>query len=219
MDLMDWQYDTTFRFLDLPPELRNEIYEFYLSDSNNDQHHLEISNWKTLAPDPAITAVSTQIRSESLGYFTSAFLDFFKNHGWYLDLAIRLRDYGLRERILYTLHSLPKSVCIRELQFSIKSFRCHRRGWGYPVIMSVSVSETTGKPEWSFRILNNPNRVAVLLLQAWVDRLNPRATAHGISLTTGFSKDLNVGNCAQVVVGKLGKNDNLFDDLAQFFVD
>lgn len=228
MDLMDWQYDRTFRFLDLPPELRNEIYKFYLSDPNIEHHQLEISHWKSFAPDPSITAVSTQIRSESIGYFHSAFTDFFKNHGWYLELTTSMKADPIRSQILSTLHSLPKAAMIRELQFSIPSLQCScGRGRGNPVVISVHIDPASevdkgpGKPEWAFRVLNNahqPHRLAIVLLQMWVDRFEARARDFGVSLTNGYSADLNVENCARVVLGKLFPGDKSFDGLAKLFV-
>ena len=214
MDPMDWEYDSYFRFLDLPPELRNLIYRFYFQDNNQD-HQLDISKWQQLAPSPAIPAVSKQVRSECSGYFTSYFSNFFKTHDWYLQLSASLRQDDVRDALLSTLHAVPKKAPIRELQFSITSFRCGRRGWRLPVIMSVSIDES-GKTQWNFRILGNPNPFAIVLVRAWLDKLNQRAEVYGIKLTEDGC--LCVGNCVQVFMGRMHRDDDHFDDLSRFFV-
>jgi hypothetical protein len=56
---------TSFRFLDLPPELRNQIYSFVLRDS---QVILSPGTKKTTGY-PVITKVSRQIRNEALELF------------------------------------------------------------------------------------------------------------------------------------------------------
>ncbi|KAF7198520.1 hypothetical protein HII31_00259 [Pseudocercospora fuligena] len=60
---------TVFRLLDLPPELRNRIYEYVVVEENilipSICHHRE----RTYAVQPAITKVNRQIRDESLSVF------------------------------------------------------------------------------------------------------------------------------------------------------
>jgi hypothetical protein len=215
MDSMDWDYDLVFRFLDLPPELRNLIYQLYLQDNNQD-HQLDITKWPHLAPSSAIIAVSKQVRSESLGYFTTSLSNFFNTHDWYLPLSTSLRQDHERDTLLSTLHAVPKKAAIRELQFSITSFRCSRRGWPIPVVISVSVDDESWKPVWNFRILGNPNAFAIVLVQAWLDKLNQRAERYGIKLIKGGV--LNVGNCVQVFMGKMCRDDDHFENLSMFFV-
>jgi hypothetical protein len=219
MDPMDWEYSSPpFRFLDLPPELRNTIYQYYLQDVHD--YQLDITKWRGLVPSPSITAVSRQIRSEALGYYTPALSDIWKNHFWYLELTPSLREDDVREAVLSTVHAVPKTACIQELQFSAKKFKYPRR---HPIsfIMGVTI-DGDGKAKWSFRALDRPPVFTLFVLQAWLSKLDQRAEMHRISLTSvgdasgEASACLNVGNCVQVVMGKLHKDDWHFDDVAMF---
>ena len=213
MDPMDWEYDSPpFRFLDLPPELRNTIYQYHLQDTH--EYQLDITQWKALVPSPSITAVSRQVRSEILGYYTPALSDFWKNHFWYLELSASLREDDAREAVLSTLHAVPKTACIRELQLAAKAFKYPRRD-SIPLVMGVTVEK--GKAKWGIRALNSPSVYLIFVLQAWLSRLDRRAETYHISLMSdGAAACLNVGNCVQVVMGRLHKEDWHFDDVAMF---
>jgi hypothetical protein len=219
MDPMDWEFSSPpFRFLDLPPELRNTIYQYYLQDSHD--YQLDITKWREFVPSPSITAVSRQVRQEVISYYTPALSDFWKNHFWYLELTASLREDDVREAVLSTMHAVPKTASIRELQFSTKKFR-HPRRDPISFIMGVTI-DGDGRARWSFRALDRPPVFMLFVLQAWLSKLDQRAEAHHISLTSvgdtsaGASARLNVGNCVQVVMGKLHKDDWHFDDVAMF---
>ncbi|KAK7987186.1 hypothetical protein PG996_006213 [Apiospora saccharicola] len=59
-----------FRFLDLPPELRNEIYYFALGEHQTSSEPYGPTTCTALAP-PALTRTNRQIRNETLGLYYS----------------------------------------------------------------------------------------------------------------------------------------------------
>lgn len=67
-----------FRLLDLPPELRNRIYEHTLEDQA--PHELDVFTYRTHVPEPAITAVSRQLRKETIGLLQEATRHFWDSH-------------------------------------------------------------------------------------------------------------------------------------------
>lgn len=210
---MEWVYDHTFRFFDLPPELRNMIYKCYLEDHH--EYQLDISQWQRFAPYPAVLAVSRQMHSEFVGFYKAALSDFFTNHFWYCPLTASLREDDVRNSVLSTIHAIPKTASIREIQFSATSFKYNPRRWPIALIISVTV-DVDGKVQWTFRALNRPPWTPIFFIQAWLNKLEERKKAYGVTLTQG-SADLNVGNCIQVMMGKFYTDDDHFDELAVFF--
>ncbi|KAK8121851.1 hypothetical protein PG984_010521 [Apiospora sp. TS-2023a] len=59
-----------FRFLDLPPEIRNEIYYFALGEHQTSSEPYGPTTCTALAP-PALTRTNRQIRNETLGLYYS----------------------------------------------------------------------------------------------------------------------------------------------------
>lgn len=79
--------DRPFRFLDLPPELRNRIYDFTFAD--NAPENVKLFSMKGQVPSPAITVTSRQVRNESLLLYTEAIDCFYGAHVLQIDIDLR----------------------------------------------------------------------------------------------------------------------------------
>lgn len=76
----------TFRFRDLPREMRDRVYELYFEIPNQ----IEIFSVKAKRPNPNITAVSRQVREETLKLFQAAERRFWANSVFYADCTMNL---------------------------------------------------------------------------------------------------------------------------------
>ncbi|KAK4544005.1 hypothetical protein LTR36_004779 [Oleoguttula mirabilis] len=97
-----------FRFLDLPPELRNRVYH-YVFEGRSQQDIELFAEAKSFAPHMAVTAVSQQLRTESQGLYVIALKDFWTTHHFY----IRIR--GQERPRLSDLLSQAKQIPVRGL--------------------------------------------------------------------------------------------------------
>ena len=210
MDPMDWEYDTLpFRLLDLPPELRNLAYEYMVEDEHD--YQLDLTMWKAFVPDPWITAVSRQVRAEVMGFYKPALVDFWKTHFWYVELGSKLKNDGVRESVLSALHAMPKAASIREVQFLARSWMWSKFRAPIEVVVGINVGDD-GKARWSYDAFKNPSPLTLVYLRGWTTRLSYRATSHRIYLVDDAATCLRVGNCAQVLLGKMHKGDLFFEE-------
>jgi len=100
-----------FRLLDLPPELRNRIYTCIIEDITMPPS-TDVFSALQFLPDPTITAVSRQIRSESLGLFRQATTEFWSTHNFYLTIHRQISAQHLRFMLDMVAHPTWAS-CIR----------------------------------------------------------------------------------------------------------
>lgn len=77
--------DTAFRFMDLPPELRNNVYDL-MFEQHASKAPIELSTLPAEMPSDAITRVSKQLRKESLGYYQPAVPEFWRLNAFTLDI-------------------------------------------------------------------------------------------------------------------------------------
>ncbi|KAK4543985.1 hypothetical protein LTR36_004759 [Oleoguttula mirabilis] len=131
-----------FRFLDLPPELRNRVYTFHLATAANDGKIYDLTSLK----EPAIAAVSQLVRQESLPiFFTEAAFELYvgadvdPRPGWTGTIQpyspIKAKYAGtltLRPRVLRRIRSsLQEAVILRDV--TLKAVDCaviqHRAYW------------------------------------------------------------------------------------------
>ncbi|KAK4543944.1 hypothetical protein LTR36_004718 [Oleoguttula mirabilis] len=76
-----------FRFLDLPPELRDEIYSCVFEDhARSDINLLDV---RKALPDRTITLLSHQVRAESAGLYRQACGDFWQEHNFFIPIELR----------------------------------------------------------------------------------------------------------------------------------
>lgn len=221
MDHMDWEYTSPLRnpplrFLNLPPELRNLVYKYLLEDEH--EYELDLTMWKACVPNPSTTAVSRQVREEVMGFYKPALVDFWKKHFWYVELRSGLRNSDVRESVLSALHAVPKTAPIREVQFLARSWSWSGRRAPIPVIVGVAVADD-GEAHWSFRAFESPSASTLFLLQDWMARLKDKAALHKIYLVDDAGTCLRVGNCGQVLLGKMHKHDLLFEELIRCLRD
>lgn len=90
--------EDVFRFLDLPPELRNRVYDFIFEDLAPDI--IDIFAAKAAAPSPAITAVSTQLRNETIELFHEASRIFWTKHQLSLEIGTEILESECREQLM-----------------------------------------------------------------------------------------------------------------------
>ena len=120
---MDTAPDTTqqiFRFLDLPPQLRNHVYE--LATDASWYEGVDLRRWRLQAPPHAITAVSRQVRAESLGIYHEAFRKFCYANSIRIVMDISdVLDSQQQSVILKHCNSMP-SLGIRTVRFVVSGF-------------------------------------------------------------------------------------------------
>lgn len=68
-----------FRFLDLPAELRNEVYKYAFADTH-DASKISLRTFRQKLPKPCLTQVSKQVRGEVLQLHEKACGEFFATH-------------------------------------------------------------------------------------------------------------------------------------------
>ena len=104
-----------FRFLDLPPELRNNIYSRLLEDSSPSS--VDLLNYNAHVQARSILATCKQIRQELSTLLTKAQLSFWKHHSWTINFDERILDSMYRDYIMSRCEALPKSARIKHLIF------------------------------------------------------------------------------------------------------
>jgi hypothetical protein len=87
-----------------------------------------------------------------------------------------------------------------------------------PVIIGVAVDDD-GQARWKFEAFNSPSALTLIYLQNWMTRLDRRAASHKIYLVDDAATRLRVGNCAQVFLGKMHKDDFFFEEIAMCLRD
>ena len=179
-------------------------------------YQIDLTVWKAYVPDPWVTAVSRQVRVEVMGFYKPALVDFWKNHFWYIELSPCLRHDEVRERALATMHAVPKEAPIREVQFVARSWMWSRFNAPARVIFGVAVGDD-GQARWKFEALKSPSALTVLHLQSCMRRLGHRADR--VYLVDEAAAHLRVGSCAQVLMGKMHKNDVFFEEIARCLRD
>lgn len=100
------------RFLDLPGEIRNHIYEFIFEDFN--PPNIDISNIVKAYPSSKITQTCKQINFETKALHRDAVIRFWQTHDFYVDLRI-YEPHFRKENISY---SLEKDVFVSRLSKS-----------------------------------------------------------------------------------------------------
>lgn len=111
-----------FRFLDLPPELRDRVYNCAFEDASATS--LELHRYGSYVPEPTITAVCHLIRSESEGLLRKAQSKFWKHHHWSIPFDKTILDSSSRDDLMRSYDILPKSARVQILVFQLKFERC-----------------------------------------------------------------------------------------------
>ena len=116
MDAMN--YSKTFRFLDLPAELRNRIYSIVFEHAN--EHPVELCHAQSSQPEWAVTLVSHQLRNESYRLYKRAKMTYWQSHDFIVAMDHRGSRIRLRETQSETL-ALPFANKIQNLSFILQS--------------------------------------------------------------------------------------------------
>lgn len=95
-----------FRFLDLPPELKNAIYSCYLEDAS--PYGIDILATRACLPDPAITAVCRRVRHEALGLHKEAVKTFCANHNFEVSFDTTTTDDNTELQIMRVMREHSK---------------------------------------------------------------------------------------------------------------
>ena len=114
-----------FRFLELPPELRNRIYYFVFDD--NSDYTLNLRDAPKLFPKFAITATSRQIHKESFWLLERAKKTFWKAHSLTLFIGRSTSTYMDKMIVLKACAKLPADANIHYMSFEV-SYSMNRPG-------------------------------------------------------------------------------------------
>ena len=172
---------TSFRFLDLPAELRNEIYKFVLGDC--DRHKLRdqrtVPQPKVSFGYPPITKISRQIRAEALPIFYASSVFIFDSDKTGMQVATTLQRWmaevageqvrhltsvsvGLEIKYSGTTHQVMKG----EVQFTYTAKTGLRVR--YPDNLTASsktkLDELIGSTEKLAKVFGTPNDGRTMLL-------------------------------------------------------
>lgn len=115
------EIDNRSRFLELPAELRNTVYELLFEDDND--KYLDVFLVKRYLPRPAIRKVSHQIRRESIEIFNEVTKTFWENHVF----CIQPRNFddltvSHRQHFRFDCDQIPSKAGIPRLRFRLVAF-------------------------------------------------------------------------------------------------
>lgn len=102
------------RFLDLPPELRNRVYNILFEDRNGDE--IPLLGTRQCRPSTAITVVCQQLRRETLRLCKEARASFFQNHTFCIVID---RNVGTTLNLENIITKLSRNVAIHKLAFIV----------------------------------------------------------------------------------------------------
>lgn len=109
------QITKQFRFLDLPPELRNRIYNYVFEDTSTTS--IELFKYTRHVSKPTITTVCHQIRLESIGLLREAQRNFWKDHKWIIPFDSKILNKADRDKLLLECDAIPPSARIQHMIF------------------------------------------------------------------------------------------------------
>ncbi|KAK3679561.1 hypothetical protein LTR37_021416 [Vermiconidia calcicola] len=141
--------DPPFRFLQLPPELRNKVYDYVFEDAA--EYYIAIASLpvSSLQPSPSITFTSHLVRSESLPLYQEATARFWASHDFYFAHDFEDTYPSSTEQFqLYKsqLERIPQHFAIRKLSFwsAVALYRKPSR----PTILSLAL-DSRFRPVWT----------------------------------------------------------------------
>ena len=190
---------SSFRFMDLPPELRVLVYEHLVIDDKS--HALDITAWRSFVPSPAIMAVSRQVRLESASLYIATLNRFWKDHDWYMHLTKELLCPSLRHEIIANLHAIPKAARVSRIRFTANYF--DESTQQVHAVTIKALADDSRRVRWlfepstglSFR-LNDELRRWMLLLQYDAFIHKDEVTRHG---SQGY---ILAGRCVETLLGE-----------------
>ena len=113
-----------FRFLDLPPELRNRIYQHVFE--NTAQHELDLLHVRPYLPDSGIALACRQLRNEALSLAAEATEAFWKTHTFTLSFEPNM-THEERLKMFKTHAQLPPNAKIYRLAILLAGKSEHHR--------------------------------------------------------------------------------------------
>ena len=117
------QLKMAFRFLDLPPELRNRVYTFVYLD--NSTRSMDIFNAYEHVPKVALTRVSKQLRNETFGMYHEATAQFWSNHELSMSIdcastSKRRREDDIHHQLIRLHNESGTEMIVKSLTFNVK---------------------------------------------------------------------------------------------------
>ena len=110
-----------FRFLDLPAEIRNSIYSYYLEVKGSQP--LNLLRWETYYNEPPITTVCRQIQEESMPLYRASRVQMWRDNEWLIHIPKTATDEtripALRS-MLRQIKKLPADAALQTFSMSIK---------------------------------------------------------------------------------------------------
>ncbi|KAK3713373.1 hypothetical protein LTR37_008565 [Vermiconidia calcicola] len=146
--------DPPFRFLQLPPELRNKVYDYVFEDAAH--YYIAIASLpvSSLQPSPSITFTCHLVRSESLPLYHEATARFWASHDFYFTYDFE-KTYLTSAEVLdlyeLQLKRLPQYFAICNLSFwsDVRLFEKAPR----PLILTLTIAlDSSFGPVWTSTI-------------------------------------------------------------------
>ena len=153
--------DTSFRFFDLSPELRNMVYRFVLED--NAPLLLSVFTANEHVPSCVLTVITKQIRSETVGLYLGAVRSFWDTHIFEITTGFGQRDHtsaGYRITSSPPLNEMLDKVAASTFNPRLRKLQVfHRLDSGAPVRMDLEMTSPSIVVQISFWQLPHVHQV------------------------------------------------------------
>jgi len=160
-----------FRFLDLPPELRNRVYSYTLEYHAPPQVNLLAT--RIHAPSALVTIVSRQLRHESLDLYHQAMHDFWTKRSFHLSLNDDIAEDERCKEVISVCTKVPITGITR-FEFRIPRLIVHGREHTMHILVLFEDDEEVVWKWWwagSRLRLGGPNAEATAKRAVWFENI------------------------------------------------